>query len=274
MDSFLLAATVLLPLLYLTATIAYGQSFFAESPRAGMLAPWVLRGALLLHAAYLAALWARYQQLPAASVSQATSLMSFALGLVYLVVEWRTRERSTGVWLVGLVLFFQLLASLLVGPPPPDRALFHEPLFALHVSFALLGYVAFAVAAVYGFLFLRLYRDLKAGRFGTFFGRLPPLAVLERMMVWALTLGFLAMTAGVTLGMVFVRRIYPDQWLTDPKILTSIALWLLYGLALLLRHLHQWQGRQTAVVSLAGLGTIIASLVTVNLLFTGFHGFR
>jgi len=47
----------------------------------------------------------------------------------------------------------------------------------------------------------------------------------------------------------------------------------LYAVALLLRRLRRWQGRQTALASLAGLGAILFSLVAVNLFFTGFHGF-
>ena len=42
-------------------------------------------------------------------------------------------------------------------------------------------------------------------------------------------------------------------------------------MALLLRRLRRWQWRQTALASLAGLGTILFSLVAVNLFFSGFH---
>ena len=116
-------------------------------------------------------------------MSQALSIVAFAVAVVYVFVEWHGRARSTGFWLVSLVFFFQLLSSLFTRPNPPDRAIFHDPFFALHVSLALLGYAAFVVGAAYAFLFLQLYRDLKAGRFSTFYGKLPPLEVLERMMI-------------------------------------------------------------------------------------------
>jgi hypothetical protein len=47
----------------------------------------------------------------------------------------------------------------------------------------------------------------------------------------------------------------------------------LYASALLLRRLRRWQGRQTALASLAGLGAILFSLMAVNFFFTDFHGF-
>jgi HemX protein len=273
MDSFLRAAVLLLPLAYLAATVEYGLAFFVDHRPAGKAATPTLRAVLGFHLLFLVVLTLRWSQYPATTVSQALSVIALAVGAVYAFVEWRSRERSTGFWLVSLVFLFQLLSSLLVKPEPPQRELFHNPLFAAHVSAALLGYAAFAVAAAYGFLFLRLYRELKSGRFSTFYDRLPPLEVLERMMVGALAVGFVALSGAVATGVVSAGRAYGESFLRDPKTLTTFAIWILYGASLALRRLRRWQGRQTAVVSLAGLGAILLSLVAVNFLFTGFHGF-
>jgi ABC-type uncharacterized transport system permease subunit len=268
------SANILLPLAYLLVAVDYGFVFFAADRRAERAATPALRATILLHLAYLLGLAAHGRQFPAATESQALSMLAFAVAVVYSFVEWHGRERSTGFWMVSLVFFFQLLASVLARPEAPDRAIFHDPLFALHVSLALLGYAAFAVAGAYAFLFLQLYRDLKAGRFSTFYGKLPPLAVLERMMLVALGHGFGALTGALATGALWAARLYPGDWLHDPKILATLITWAIYGLALLLRRLRRWQGRQTALASLAGLGTILFSLVAVNLFFTGFHTFQ
>jgi len=267
------SANIVLPVAYLLVAVAYGFVFFAAEPRAQRAAAPALRAVILLHLAYLLGLAAHWGQFPAATESQALSLIAFAVAVVYAYVEWHGRERSTGFWLVALVFFFQLLASVLARPETPDKAIFHDPIFAVHVSLALLGYAAFAVAAAYAFLFLQLYRDLKAGRFSTFYGKLPPLAVLERMMLVALTAGFVSLTGALVTGAFWAQRLYPGDWLHDPKILATLITWAIYGLALLLRRLRRWQGRQTALASLAGLGTILFSLVAVNLFFSGFHAF-
>ena len=268
------AANIVLPLAYLLAAIAYGFVFFtAETPLRRAAAP-ALRIAITLHLLYLAGLAWQWRQFPAATEAQALSMLAFAVAVVYAFVEWYGRESGTGFWMVSLVFFFQLLASVLAKPEVRQRAIFHDPIFSLHVSLALLGYAAFAVAAAYSFLYLQLYRDLKAGRFSTFYGKLPPLAVLERMMVVALLAGFIALTAAVATGALWAERLYAQDWLHDPKILATLITWATYGLALLLRRLRRWQGRQTAIASLAGLGTILFSLVAVNLFFSGFHGFQ
>ena len=273
MQTFLDAANILLPVAYLLAAVAYGFLFFTAHPAAARWATPLLRGTVLLHAASLVGLGFLHRQFPAATVSQALSVVALAVALVYVWLEWRGRERSTGFWMVSLVFFFQLLSSVLVRPNPPSREIFHDAFFATHVSLALLGYAAFVVAAGYAFLFLQLYRELKAGRFSFFFGKLPPLEVLERMMIGALSTGFVALTGAVVVGAFWAERLFQDNWLRDPKILITLATWALYALALLLRRLRRWQGRQTALASLAGLGAILFSLVAVNFFFTDFHGF-
>jgi HemX protein len=273
LQTLLAAANILLPIAYLLVAVGYGFLFFASHPVAARWVTPALRLTIAAHLAYLAALGLRHGQFPAATVSQALSVVALSIAVVYAFVEWRGRERTTGFWLVALVFFFQLLSSLFARPNPPDRAIFHDPLFATHVSFALVGYAAFAVAAGYAFLFLQLYRDLKAGRFSTFYGKLPPLEVLERMMLGALAAGFVSLTLAVASGAFWAQRLYGGGWLHDPKILFTLATWLLYAAALLLRRLRRWQGRQTAMASLAGLGAILFSLVAVNFFFTDFHGF-
>jgi ABC-type uncharacterized transport system permease subunit len=272
-QNFIEIANILLPLAYLLAAVDYGFVFFSSHPIAERTATPALRISVLLHLAYLGAATAVWKQFPAATVSQALSVVAFAVAVVYVFVEWHGRARSTGFWLVSLVFFFQLLSSLLTRPNPPDREIFHDPFFATHVSLALLGYAAFVVGAAYAFLFLQLYRDLKAGRFSTFYGKLPPLEVLERMMIGALTVGFVALTGAVITGAFWAERLYQGDWLRDPKILSTLATWVLYGAALLLRKLRRWQGRQTALASLAGFGAILFSLMAVNFFFSDFHGF-
>ncbi|HEV7517881.1 MAG TPA: cytochrome c biogenesis protein CcsA, partial [Thermoanaerobaculia bacterium] len=113
-----------------------------------------------------------------------------------------------------------------------------------------------------------------AGRYSTFYGKLPPLEVLERMMLGALRTGFLALTGAVLTGAFWAERLYAGGWLHDPKILVTLATWLIYAAALLLRRLRRWQGRQTALASLAGLGVILFSMVAVNFFSHSFHGFH
>lgn len=274
LELFLSAAVVLLPVAYLVTALAYGRVFFAGNSRAERLAPALLLGSLVLHLAYLLGLTVHLRHFPAATIAEGLSVVALAVGLTYALVEWRGRERSTGFWIVSVVFLIQLLSSVLQRPEASHESeVLQSAVFAAHAFLALMAYAAFVMAAAYGFLFLELYRELKSGVFSVFYGKLPPLEVLERMMAGALQVGWTALTGAVAIGAVWAFRLYGEEWAKDPIILLTFATWSLYGLALLLRRTQQWQGRQTAVVSLAGLGAILVSLVVVNFVVGDFHGF-
>jgi ABC-type uncharacterized transport system permease subunit len=274
MESALGAAVVLLPVAYLLLAVDYGFLFFAGRA----LSPWGasvgLKVVLALHLVYLALLTVRWEQMPAANVSQGLAIVAFSMIVVYAIVERLGNERSTGFWLVAIAFFFMLLSSVLAGTTPPQHELLHNPLFFGHALLALVGYAAFAVAASYAFLYLRLYRELKAGKFSVFFGKLPPLEVLERMMSGALMVGFVALTGAVVAGLVWAHEVLPPgEWLGDIKIVATLLTWALYAGALLLRRMRRWQGREVAIASLAGFATVLFSLFAVNLWFSDFHSF-
>jgi ABC-type uncharacterized transport system permease subunit len=274
MDFVLTLAVALLPLLYLLAAVGYGFLFFTGSEEVKRRVPSLLRLTLLLHLAYLVVLALRWQQFPAATADQGLSLMAFAVGVVYAFVEWQGKEPSTGLWMVSLACLFEIFSSLLRVPEPPQLEIFHSPIFSAHASFGLLGYAALAVAAGYGFLFLRLYSEIKRRRFSVFFGKLPPLEVLERMMGGALQAGFAALSLALVSGILWAESLEQVSWHSDPRILLTILLWGFYGLVLLLRQVRRWHGRQTAFACLAGLVLILISVVGVNLFFPvamGFH---
>jgi HemX protein len=273
LEVFLDATAILLPVLYLVTTGVYGAVFFQRHPTAERLAPKLLWGTVALHAFHLFLMGLQWGQFPATTVAQALGMVAFAVAVVYAVVEWLGEERSTGFWLLAMVFLLQLSSALLQRPEPPQREIFESPLFATHVSLAILGYAAFVIAAAYGFLFLELYRELKKGRFSTFFGKLPPLEVLERMMVGSLTVGVITLLGAVAAGVVWAELLLTGGWIRDPKILATLAILLFYMVALALRRVRRWQGRQTAVAALTGLAAILVSLFAVNFLFSDFHGF-
>jgi HemX protein len=264
-------APFLLLAAYLVVEVAYGALFFTGRRWAQWLAPMGLRATFALHLLYLAGLTHQHQQFPAATVSQALSVVALAITAIYIFLEWHGRERGTGFWLIAQVCVFQGLAVAFGGTPPPRVEVFEHPLFGAHVALALVGYAAFAVAASYGFLFLRLYRELKRGSFSHFYGKLPPLEVLERMMAGALAVGFVSLTGALLDGAVWALLLGSSRPLEGPMILLTLATWALYGFALILRRLHRWQGRQTALASLTGLGVILTSLLVVQLFYSGFH---
>lgn len=268
MDTLLQITAVLLPLLYLATVGAYARVFFKDRDGGVRVALILFRVSLAVHALHLTTLVVRWHQFPAATVAQALTTVAFAAALVYAFVEWRAGEHATGFWMLLPILGFEILAAFLRVPEPPSKEIFHDPLFAIHTSLGLLGYAAFVVSAGYGFLFLRLYREIKVKRFSMFFGKLPPLEVLDRLMGGALLAGLVALTGAVASGAFWSTRLFGTAFLPDPKIVLTLLTWAFYVLAVVMRRLDRWQGRQTAMASLAGLAVVVFSMLAVNHFFS------
>ncbi len=272
MTQLLPAAPVFILVLHLLVAAEYGVLFFAGRSPLGRMGTPLLWSTVALHGLYLVLLTLQWHQFPAATVAQAFSVLAFAVALIYALLERWEGERTSGFWMLVQAATFQSLAVILHTPIPPHREVFENPYFGFHALFALLGYASFAVAAGYGFLYLRLYRELKKARFQLFYGKLPPLEVLERMLVGGLTVGLVFLSGGLIIGTIWLIQREPGATLLDPTILVTLFTWALYGGSLLLRRLGRWQGRQTALASLTGLALILGSLVLSRLLLTSFHG--
>lgn len=274
MNTIIQVARAILPFAYLALVVNYAILFLRRHPMANRLAPPLLLTTLCFHLTYLFALGVKWQQLPTATVPQGLTLMAFTAALVYGVVEWIGDEKSTGVWMMSLVFLLQVFSSLTKSlGVPPELDLFRSPVFVLHVSLALVGYVAAVVAFVYGFLYLSLHRELKSGRFRLFFGRLPALEILDRMTLGAMAVSFIGLAGALAGGIFWGVQIGYEVWWRDTKILFTVVVCAIFGTALLLRRLRRWQGRQTAWASVAGLLVILFSLVLSNFLTSGFHPF-
>jgi ABC-type uncharacterized transport system permease subunit len=148
----------------------------------------------------------------------------------------------------------------------------------VHVTAALLGYVALSVAAVYGVMYTLLYRELKKHRVGLIFRRLPNLETLSRLNIGAVLFGWIGLTLAIVWGSVWARTLtsagqLAGTFYTDPKFLLTLVLWVLYGLALAGRYFFRWPNRQLAYLSMVAFVLMVGSSLAVNLILPSFHQF-
>jgi HemX protein len=269
--------TTLLPVLYGLSAAGYARVYLAEpgapegaASRSGAI---LLRVAIVVHVIYLAVRGIMEGHLPLASVYDFLSATGLSLAVVYLYVEMRQRTRTTGVFVVPLVFFLQIISSAYGSAPQA----IHPPLkpiwFELHTLTAVLGYSAFVVSAIYGVLFLLLYRDIKANRLSFFYGRMPPLETLGRMNVSAAGAGLVLLALAILMGVGWAR-LTGVHFLGDPKTWLTIVAWLILGFAVLAYHRLGWRGPRAVYASLAGFTTLLLSRFAVDLFFHSFHTFR
>ncbi len=265
---------LLTPAAYGVAAVTYLGRFFRgrEIPRA--LLAVTLVGALALHASWALVAGIDRGGWPAANAFEVLSGIALALVLVYASIEFRIGQTSTGFFVLVVAVGLTSMAALegLVLRNATTEGL-EGPIFGVHVLTAMIGCSAAALSAVYGLLYLLLYRQLKTHQFGTFYKRLPPLEVLERITYVAALIAFATLSIAIPLGLVQLRRVHDTWWLWDPKILTGIATWFVFGTVSASRRWLGWNGRRLAYGSLAGFALVLVSLVVVNLFLTDFHLF-
>jgi ABC-type uncharacterized transport system permease subunit len=261
------------PILYALVSASYGVLFLRDDSLARRVARPLLIAAIASHLCELLLRGIVRDRLPIGNVFESLSALAFAIACVYLYIETRQKTPMTGIFVLPLVFLAELFSSAFIHRSGPTPEILRSALFGVHAGAAILGYCGFAVAAIYGILFLALYHELKARRFSIVYDRLPPLEVLAQMNIRALTIGFAFLSLSILLGGVWLARIHGAS-AGDPKVLFTVVAWALFGLSLFAHFVLRWGGPRVVYMSVAGFVLLVTSSVAVNLVGGSFHVFR
>ncbi len=268
--------TAALPLLYGLTAVNYAVYFLRRDPFAERTCTPFLAGAVIVHLGFVVLLSAYFGRTPVATLPEALNLIALSVAITYLYVERIEQHRSTGAFILPLVVLLQLASSALLPQSNPEVVpqshLFDSSLFGLHAIAAILGYTAFVVGAVYGLMYLLLYRSLKAKNFGIIFERLPSLDVLSKMVFGATFLGWIFLTVTILLGVGMSLGQLPEFYL-DPKFLSTLAVWAVYGLAVVTWFALNWRGARAVYFSLAGFVFALVAMMGSAFFWSSFHAF-
>lgn len=263
--------STLLPILYALAAVNYSVYFFRRDPFAEKTCTPFLFSVFLVHIAFFALRIFTYHRYPITNMGEALSAVSLFVVLVYLYEERIQRSRSTGVFVLVVVTVLHLVAStLLHGLGDTDPVLAENPIYGLHAVAAVLCYAAFAVGAVYGVMYLLLYRALKRKSFGLVFERLPPLDVLASMGIGATLIGWALLSATILLGFAM-----GGLWsaIGDPTTLTVLGVWGVYAVAVGGYFALGWRGARTVYLSLFGFACALLAMVGSAYVWPSYHTF-
>jgi ABC-type transport system involved in cytochrome c biogenesis permease subunit len=286
-EAFIDVFVVLMPVLYGALVCVYALSFFGVAPATERFKTPLLLLTVLLHVAYLIARTTAFDHPPVTTVFEIMTMLAACIAIAYAYIELRTKASlarsnevdaagqagNTGVFILLLALVFQTISSLNIKDLTEVAPILRSRLLGFHVSSALLGYTAISLSAVYGFLYLMLYHEIKSSRFGLIYNRLPNLETLENMSGKAEVFGFIMLSIAIAVGLIWLPRAFPSFSYFDPKLIGTLAIWLLYAAALVAKKTLGWQGRKIMILSLVAFGFVFLSMTVVNLYMSGFHGF-
>jgi ABC-type uncharacterized transport system permease subunit len=195
------------------------------------------------------------------------------MAAVYLYVEHKEGTPNTGLFVVPIIFLIQIVSTAYGLVPHDPRVPIRPIWFELHTMTAVISYSAFCVSAIYGILYLALYREIKSNRFSLFFRRMPPLETLAQMSIRAAGGGLAALTLAIGLGLGWLQRTGQNA-VGDPKIWLTVGVWFIFAFALLAYHRLGWRGPRAIYVSLIGFTTLLVSRVLLDLFLHTFHEFR
>ena len=207
------------------------------------------------------------------------SLIFFAWAIValYLTIEWRTKNRSLGAFVVPVAFLCMAFASLSPGINSRIQPLIpalQSNWLTSHVLTCFLGYAAFTVAFALGLMVLLKARDGNPGEGVPRFLRLiPDMDSLDELIYQSTVLGFVFLTIGIMTGSVWAHYAWGSYWSWDPKETWSLITWLVYAIMLQSRYVRGWRGKRMAVMAIIGFISVLITYLGVNYL-PGLHSYQ
>ncbi len=251
---------------FLLAVVVYGAStiYSAFQWRKGFRrAEWVnyllLLGAFGLHTLAMFQRGFSLNRCPVNNLFEATIFFTWALTLAYLVVGLLQRFRFLGAFASPILLavgVFALMPAL--DPPRGPKPEFSGALLSLHAATIMLAYGAFGLGAAAAAMFLTQQHNLKFNKLRAMLSLLPPIQRLDVVATRVVLVGFALLTIGLAAGGRIPRPEGASYW-TDPKVLWSVLLWVLYAGLLFSRMKLNFAGRRFA---LGAIGVFVFVLLT------------
>jgi ABC-type transport system involved in cytochrome c biogenesis permease subunit len=268
--------------LYAAAAIVYAVHFAKRQPTVGRMATTLLLLAVLSHTFVIGMQTMEVRHVPFASRSHAISTFVWLLALSYIYLELTTDERAMGVFILPIAVGLQMIPAFSPGVENADPVL-DSPGFWVHLLSLMFAYATFALAGMLGLTYMLQFKEIKKKHLGYFYARLPSLHVLDAMNSRAVVIGWLFLTIGVVVGVIWTaqaRALAPGNSnlqmmsLNDPKILFALLTWAVYSFEVFARSTMGWTGRRAAWLSAVGFIIVLLNFLPVSYFVTTSHTFQ
>ncbi|HZV11840.1 MAG TPA: cytochrome c biogenesis protein CcsA [Candidatus Kapabacteria bacterium] len=274
LHQIIVLSEVLTTLAYAAVAFVYAMAYYRDAKPFNDLRAPLLYAALGLHFIFIGAWSMEMRRCLVTNVFEVMTLLAFIITFIYVVLERVTKTSSSGFFILPIVFVLQLVSALFLSlDGGAVNSIFLSVPVNVHVTTALFGYAALAMAGTYGAMYLLLFRSIKSNSFGTVFERLPSLAHLEQMSLVSVRFGLAFLAVTILVGIVWLPADVKDFSYSDPKFLVTVCLWLVYFGGLLARRFARWEGKRLMEISMYGFLAALFSLTIINFFFSGFHKF-
>ena len=234
-------------LLYGIAALAVLPAALYERPRWRHIAIPATTAAVLFHFVSLAEMLdAAHHRLPV-DTHETQTLLGLLLAIAFLLVYWRYKTVSLGVFILPICFLLGLIPAFRPGQETPSFSLVHNGWIFLHVALLLAAYAALLISLCASLLYLFQERRLKQKL--PALSWLPPLETTDQIAQKSLLFGLPCMTAGLLIGSLIAQVTVGASYFRDPKIVLTFAMWLAYVAMIHIRRIAGLRGRCAVYLS-------------------------
>jgi len=183
-----------------------------------------------------------------ASIHYSESLLAFVAMVVFFIFFVGYRTSSLGVVIFPIVFVLTFASALGQKPVTITSPALRSSWIFVHVAMIFTGYAGLFVSFGASVLYLMQERALKAKSMALLESKLS-LQTIDDIGYNSLLFGFPFMTFGLIAGSVLAIAKYGPLFFTDPKILLSFIMWIVYLLLLYTRWSSGWRGRRAALLA-------------------------
>lgn len=207
------------------------------------------------------------QRCPINNLYEATLFVGWTMVTCYLLLGAWNRLRFVGAF-ASPILFgigvFALMPSL--DAPHGDHPVFTGGWLSLHAALILLSYGGFGLSAIAAAMYLTQEHNLKFNKPRAVFSLMPPIQRLERVTSGLMVTGFVLLTAGLAIGVGYLKETHDVYFTGDTKIFWSALVWLACLGMLVSRWRFAQRGRKLAWGAVGMFAFVLLTFWGSNLL--------
>ena len=260
------------------AAFSYLVMWVFVNPQMGKIATSITVLGASVNAAGILMRWIESYQLgfgraPLSNLYVSLVFFAWVICVIYLIIEFRHKNRTIGVFVTPLAFLCMAYASL--SPGVNDRidplipALQSNWLIA-HVTTCFIGYGAFALA--FGISLMCLLKEKDTAGKNRFMAFFPESKILNELNYRMVLFGFLFLSLGIITGAVWANSAWGRYWGWDPKETWSLITWFIYAAVLHARMVRGWGATRIAYLSIMGFMAVLFTYFGVNYL-PGLHSY-
>ncbi len=235
--------------------------------------------ALVLEAVFLIFRAISSQKFPLTSVFESMVVLTLLFGIIYLVLGIFIQEVWFGSAMSWLIFTLAILTGIIAKPAQATTQIATKPWAIAHGLAMIAGAAMILLATVSACVYLLGTYRLKKKKVTLVIGKIPNIQTLENYTSVSLKASLIFVSLGLASGIVGAYleaqklNLKPIDWITDPKILGILSVWILLSLILIAQALKITKARHTAQATIIIFVIVIFTFVGTKICGSGSHNF-